>query len=61
MEEPPDKGKFSSRDLSNIHLASSQLVGEVLVVKDGHRALALLENPDNLLVDPPARQVATAL
>src|SRR5688572_3264786 len=31
-------------------------VGEVLVVKDWHRALALLENPDNLLVDPPARQ-----
>jgi len=31
--------------------------GEVLVVKDWHRALALLENPDNLLVEPPARIV----
>src|SRR5580658_6881294 len=31
--------------------------GEVLVVKDWHRALALLENPDNLLVQPPARIV----
>src|SRR5580658_5735265 len=29
--------------------------GEVLVVKDRHRALALLENADNLLVEPPAR------
>src|SRR4051794_3241828 len=31
--------------------------GEVLVVKDWHRALALLENPDNLLIEPPARIV----
>src|SRR5688572_9779869 len=32
------------------------IVGEVLVVKYWHRALALIENPDNLLVHPPARQ-----
>src|SRR5215218_904306 len=32
------------------------IVREVLVVKDRHRAFALLEDPDNLLVHPPARQ-----
>ena len=32
------------------------IVGEVLVVKDWHRALVLLEDPDNVLVHPPARQ-----
>lgn len=29
----------------------------MLVVEDWHRALTLLENPDNLLVKPPARIV----
>jgi hypothetical protein len=33
----------------------------VLVVENGHRALALLENPDNLLVEPPARIVLLPL
>src|SRR6478609_11168296 len=37
------------------------IVGEVLVVKDRHRTLALLENPDNLLIHPPARQEPVAL
>jgi hypothetical protein len=31
--------------------------GEMLVIKDWCRAFALLENPDNLLVEPPARIV----
>ncbi len=33
----------------------------MLVVKDRHRAFALLENPDNLLIYPPARQEPVAL
>src|SRR3954452_15988250 len=37
------------------------IVGEVLIVKHRHRALALLENPDNLLIHPPARQEPVAL
>src|SRR6185503_11028873 len=37
------------------------IVGEVLVVEDWHRALALLEGPDNLLVHPPARQQPVSL
>src|SRR5437588_516163 len=37
------------------------IVGEVLVVKHRHRALALLENPDHLLIYPPARQEPVAL
>src|ERR1051326_3932383 len=37
------------------------IVGEVLVVEDRHRALALLENPDNLLINPPARQEPVTL
>src|SRR5215831_16901206 len=37
------------------------IVGEVLVVKHRHRALALLEYPDNLLIYPPARQEPVTL
>src|SRR5690348_7553467 len=37
------------------------IVGEVLIVRHRHRALALLENPDNLLINPPARQEPVAL
>ncbi len=37
------------------------VVGEVLVVKHRHRAFALLENLDDLLVDPPARQKPVSL
>src|SRR6185436_9157450 len=37
------------------------IIGEVLVVKHRRRALALLENPDNLLIDPPARQEPVTL
>src|SRR5678815_1833879 len=39
MEEPPVKGKFSSRDLSNIHLASSQLVERCLSLNTGTERL----------------------
>src|SRR4051812_4330767 len=31
--------------------------GEVLIVKDRHRPLALLKHPDDLLIEPPARIV----
>src|SRR5271156_3636329 len=37
------------------------IVGEVLVVKYRHRAVALLKDPDNLLVNPPARQEPVSL
>src|SRR4249920_954481 len=39
MEEPPVSGKFSSRDLSNIHLASSQLYERCLSLKTGTERL----------------------
>ena len=56
MEEPPVKWKVQFTGFVKHPLGFVPIVGEVLVVKDWHRALALLENPDNLLVDPPARQ-----
>src|SRR5688572_26460213 len=31
-------------------------VGEMFVIEDRYGALALFENPDNLLIHPPARQ-----
>src|SRR5689334_1378327 len=37
------------------------IVGEVLIVKHRHRAITPLEDPDNLLINPPARQEPVAL
>ena len=57
MEEPPIQGKVQLTRFVKHPLGFVPTGGEVLVVKDWHRALALLENPDNLLVEPPARIV----
>jgi len=52
MEERRTKGKVSSRDLSKSTWLRTN-GGEMLVVKDRHERFALLENTDNLLVEPP--------
>ncbi len=53
---PPGEGKVQFTGFVKHPLGVVPIVGEVLVVKHGHRAFALLEDPDNLLVNPPARQ-----
>ena len=53
---PPTEGKTQLTGFIEHPFGVIPIVGEVLVVKDGHRAFAPLEDPDNLLVDPPARQ-----
>src|ERR1700760_1889661 len=53
---PPGKGKAQFTGFVEHPLGVVPIVGEVFVVKHGHRAFALLEDPDNLLVNPPTRQ-----
>src|SRR5690606_356887 len=53
---PTRQGKVQLTGFVKHPLSFVPVVGKVLVVKDRHRAFALLKNPDNLIVDPPARQ-----
>src|SRR5687768_7114144 len=57
----PGQGKVQFAGFAKHPLGLVPIVGEVLVVKNRDRAFALLENPDHLLIDPPARQEPVAL
>jgi len=53
---PPAEGKVQLTGFVEHPLGVVPVVGEVLVVKNGYRAFALLENLDHLLIDPPTWQ-----
>src|SRR6201987_880596 len=53
---PPGERKAPFTRFVKHPLGVVPIIGEVFVVKHGHRAFAPLEDTDNLLVNPPARQ-----
>jgi hypothetical protein len=56
MEDPRGQGKVQFTGFIKHPLGVVPIVGEVLIVEHRHCAFTLLENPYNLLINPPARQ-----
>src|SRR5262249_8001823 len=54
---PAEQGKVQLTGFIKHPLGFVPTGGEVLVVKDRHRAFAVLDTPDDLLLRPPARIV----